>query len=79
MEFVGKEDGSGIGGPPQDGLVVVVPTRNRADSSPLTTGPWGASTLQVMMGKRHQSSAATMPRPSTQSSESKVTAMIHPS
>ncbi len=28
MEFVGKEDGSGIGGPPQDGLVVVVPGEN---------------------------------------------------
>jgi len=25
MEFVGKEDGPGIGRPPQDGLIVVVP------------------------------------------------------
>ena len=28
MEFVGKEDGSRIGGPPQDGLVVVVPGKD---------------------------------------------------
>ena len=28
MEFVGKEDGSGIGGPPQDGLIIVVPGKD---------------------------------------------------
>ena len=28
MEFVGKEDGPRIGGPPQDGLIVVVPGKN---------------------------------------------------
>lgn len=28
MEFVGKEDGPGIGGPPQDGLVFVIPGEN---------------------------------------------------
>ena len=31
------------------------------------------------MGKRHQGPVATMPRPSTSPTESKVTAMIHPS
>ncbi len=28
MKLVGKEDGSRIGGPPQDGLVVVVPGKD---------------------------------------------------
>ena len=28
MKFVGKEDGPGIGRPPQDGLIVVVPGKD---------------------------------------------------
>ncbi len=33
MEFVGKEHGPGIGRPPQDGLVVVVPGKDAVSVS----------------------------------------------